>query len=384
MIKEAKVELNAVLTPPLSLESGSAADYRAPNLVQRVLSLFGNVRPGSDLSSFVVPPHFNLPKSHLQCFGESVYCIGDDLLHKCVAGKNPLERFVAVVAWSISTARPMIFGVAPFNPTLGETHHVSKGTLNVLLEQVSHRPPVTALHATDRRENVEIVWCQYAAPKFNGASVEVAVNGKRQMKLLTYGESYVLNSPKLFIRFFPVMGVDWVGNVTIQCEKSGLRAELCYGGSSFLGFRGNQRSVKGKIFNSASLKTIYEINGHWDRTITVRDVDNGKVTELYNAKDVISTLKTPMVKNPKGLWPSESAVVWNKVSQGILSKNWEKASEAKKYIEEREREMFRKRESKGETWIPKYFTLSYTKESGWECSPKQRWVPPAPIIVPSL
>lgn len=30
----------------------------------------------------------------------------------------------------------MIFGQAPFNPILGETHHVSKGSLNVLLEQV--------------------------------------------------------------------------------------------------------------------------------------------------------------------------------------------------------------------------------------------------------
>lgn len=40
------------------------------------------------------------------------------------------------MAWSISTLRPMTFGVAPYNPILGETHHVSSGTLNVLLEQV--------------------------------------------------------------------------------------------------------------------------------------------------------------------------------------------------------------------------------------------------------
>ena len=32
--------------------------------------------------------------------------------------------------------RPVIFGVAPYNPILGETHHVSRGNLNVLLEQV--------------------------------------------------------------------------------------------------------------------------------------------------------------------------------------------------------------------------------------------------------
>ena len=44
----------AVLTPPLSLEGGLAAELRPANLVQRVLSLFRNVRPGSDLSHFQV------------------------------------------------------------------------------------------------------------------------------------------------------------------------------------------------------------------------------------------------------------------------------------------------------------------------------------------
>lgn len=81
-------------------------------------------------------PLFNLPKSHLQCFGESVYCIGNDLLGRCNKGESPQDRFTAVVSWSISILRPMIFGIAPYNPILGETHHVSRGNLNVLLEQV--------------------------------------------------------------------------------------------------------------------------------------------------------------------------------------------------------------------------------------------------------
>ena len=58
------------------------------------------------------------------------------MLSQCANGKTPIERFMAVVAWNISTLRPLMFGVAPYNPILGETHHVSRGTLNVLLEQV--------------------------------------------------------------------------------------------------------------------------------------------------------------------------------------------------------------------------------------------------------
>lgn len=79
---------------------------------------------------------FNLPKSQLQCYGESVYCTSSNLLSKCNSEQSPVDRFTSVVAWSISTTRPSSFGVAPYNPILGETHHVSKGYLNVLLEQV--------------------------------------------------------------------------------------------------------------------------------------------------------------------------------------------------------------------------------------------------------
>lgn len=34
--------------------------------------------------------------------------------------------------------------------------------------QVSHHPPVSALHATDEKENIEMIWCQNVVPKFNG------------------------------------------------------------------------------------------------------------------------------------------------------------------------------------------------------------------------
>lgn len=51
--EEAKVQRKAVvLTAPLALEGGLAAEHRPPNLLKQVLSLFRNVRPGSDLTRF--------------------------------------------------------------------------------------------------------------------------------------------------------------------------------------------------------------------------------------------------------------------------------------------------------------------------------------------
>nr|XP_043626619.1 oxysterol-binding protein-related protein 4C [Erigeron canadensis] len=387
----------AILTAPLSLDYSTScydqsnfggnnnSNKSPPNLLQRVFSLLKNVRPGSDLTTFTLPPIFNIPKSQLQCYGESVYSVNNDILSRCANGGSSLERFTSVVAWSISTLRPLMFGVAPYNPILGETHHVSRGNLNVLLEQVSHHPPVSALHATNEIDNIEMTWCQYAIPKFCGTFIEAQVLGRRQLKFLNLGESYVMNSPNLVIKFLPVPDVEWLGNVTIQCQETDLEAQLCFKGNSFFGKRGNYRSIRGKIVSIQTMKTIYEIKGHWDRTVTIKDVKTGKQSVIYNAKDVISAMKTPTVKDAKGLQASESAVVWAKVNEGIMNKSWDKANDAKTAIEEKERKLARIRRSKGETWVPKHFVLSNCKETGewdWEVTPKNIKVPPAPIVVP--
>ncbi|KAK3221354.1 hypothetical protein Dsin_008379 [Dipteronia sinensis] len=382
MVKEGEEKKRVVLTKPLTLDGDTSVDYRAPNLLQRILSLFKNVGTGSDLTSFQLPAMFNFPKSQLQCFGESVYCIGNDMVSSINKMESSVERFTCVVAWSISTLRPVMFGLAPYNPILGETHHVSNANLNVLLEQVSHHPPVSALHATDQDQNVEMLWCQHPLPKFRGAWVETEVHGKRQLKLHNHRETYEMNSPKLLIRFLPVPGVDWVGNVKIKCPETGLEAELCYRANSFLGRRKNYRAIKGKIYQSSSSNILYEIDGHWDRTVTLKDMNSGKARVIYNAKEVLSGLKTPTVKDLKEVWASESAVVWSEVNQAILNKDWEKATEAKTDVEKKQRDVVKGRESVGDTWVPKHFKVTCSMEGSWDCSPIHKWVPPAPIVMP--
>ncbi|KAL2338677.1 hypothetical protein Fmac_013123 [Flemingia macrophylla] len=373
-----------VLTKPFSLEGESDQSYRAPSLLSRLLTLLKNVRPGSDLTHFQLPPMFNFPKSQLQCYGESVYCTSSNsnLLSKCNSGQNPLERFTSVVAWSISTTRPTSFGVAPYSPTLGETHHVSKGNLNVLLEQVSVNPPVSALHATDEKENIEMIWWQQPVPKFSGTSIEAEVHGKRLLKLLNHGETYEMNAPHLSIRILPVPGIDWVGNVNIRCLETGLVAEISYNSShSFLGFGGNRKLIKGKILDSSSFKVLYEVDGQWDKTVKMKDMNSGEVRVIYDAKEAIAGLKTPIVKDEESVWPTESALVWSELSKAIMNKDWEKAKEAKKGVEERQKQMLRESGVKGENWNYKNFRVSYDKERReWDCSPTHKWVPAAPII----
>jgi hypothetical protein len=80
------------------------------------------------------------------------------------------------------------------------------------------------------------------------------------------------------------------------------------------------------------------------------------------------------------VWPTESALVWGELSQAIINDEWEKAREAKNIVEETQRNLVKERESKGETWIPKHFIVSHSKEDGWKCSQIQKWAPNAPIV----
>jgi hypothetical protein len=98
-----------------------------------------------------------------------------------------------------------------------------------------------------------------------GSGVEAYMHGKRELRLHNHGETYEMNCPNFLFRFLPIPGVEWVGNVTIRCLETGLVAELRYMKQSFFGLGGNQRRIKGKIFDSLATNVLYKIDGHWDR-----------------------------------------------------------------------------------------------------------------------
>jgi hypothetical protein len=126
------------------------------------------------------------------------------------------------------------------------------------------------------------------------------VNGNRQVKLLKFNETYEVDCPNLLIRLLPAPSVEWSGTVRIACKESGLEAELSYHRSrSFLGIGGDARCVKGKVFRSSSgsQETVCEIDGHWDRTVSLKDVQSGEVSVLYDAERAIGNLITPEVKD---------------------------------------------------------------------------------------
>ncbi|CAA7060299.1 unnamed protein product [Microthlaspi erraticum] len=380
MTEEGEIRRHLVLIKPVSLEDEKDSEQTASSVIRRVFSLFKNVRLGSDLANLQVPPQLSQPKSQLQCYAEMIYSFGGkDLLGECSRRDSPIERLKSVVTWNISKLRPVLFG-SPYNPILGETHHVSNGHINVLIEQVSHHPPVSALHATHAKENIDVAWVQYFSPKFRGAYVEIEVKGKRVMKLHSRKETYHMEQPRLILRF-PGPGGYWDGKTKLKCPETGLAADLHLNSGSFMErFRGNNRSLKGKIYESSSGNMLYEIFGHWDRTVMAKNLKTGEVEVIYDAQETITGLKPPIVKNLEEVMESESALVWGEVSEGIMKKDWERAGKAKRLVEEKQRESLEQREASGEPWVPKHFSVVKDGKD-WECSPLQPTVPRAPLVI---
>lgn len=373
-------EEELVISEPLDPLSPATEGGDKKRLLYGLLDLFKSVLPGSDLSGFQVPVQFNMPKSQLQLYGESVYCCSDDLLLACAKGSTPLQRFLCVVAWHISTTRVAPFARTPFNPILGETHHVSCGLLNVFLEQVSHHPPISALYAVNDHDGFQLQWWQKPCPQYHGNRVEVNVQGRRELFLNAHKEVYEMTCPKLVIRFFPTTGNEWVGKSTIKCSGSQLQANLLFHARPFFSLWGNIGEISGQILDSSTGDPLFDISGSYKGVVSVLEIKTGETKVLFDAQKSLANLKAPKALNTKKVKETESVAVWRLVMEGLVERDWEVARKAKHEIEERQRALAKKTKKEMKKWIPKYFEL--VEGDNWQWLHNEKFVEQAPLFIP--
>ncbi len=101
---------------------------------------------GKDLSKITMPVTFNEPITMLQKCAENVEY--HDVLR--LANKTD-DRFLrigyVVSAFYILYSNTINRVSKPFNPMLGETFEYLEGDLKMIIEQVSHHPPISAFYA---------------------------------------------------------------------------------------------------------------------------------------------------------------------------------------------------------------------------------------------
>lgn len=128
---------------------------------------------GKELTKIPMPVNFNEPLSMLQRVTEDFEYA--DLLHKAAKMKDPCEQLTYIAAFCVSHyATTSVRTGKPFNPLLGETFECDRTDdlgWKSIAEQVSHHPPMLAMHAEGRGWTC---WSEFSiSSKFRGKYLQV-------------------------------------------------------------------------------------------------------------------------------------------------------------------------------------------------------------------
>ncbi|RMC00174.1 hypothetical protein DUI87_22776 [Hirundo rustica rustica] len=180
--------------------------------------LLKQLRPGMDLSRVVLPTFILEPRSFLNKLSDYYYHA--DLLSQAVLEDDPYTRMKQVLRWYLSG-----FYKKP---------------------KVSHHPPVSAFHVSNRKDGFCISGSILARSKFYGNSLSALLDGKAKLTFLSRGEEYVITMPYAHCKglLYGTMTMELGGKVTIDCEKTNHRAELEF-----------KLKVLGEVFDAIGIET---------------------------------------------------------------------------------------------------------------------------------
>jgi len=210
--------------------------------------LLADLRKGADLTSMVIPAQFVRPQSVLERLGFLMQH-GRYLEGIVAPDLGPVERLKAVIAFHVSgLVREVFDGKKPYNPILGETcawawkHGDERaGVTRMVCEQVSHHPPISAMHIHNETLGLTMQGAAQIDAKFTGNSVLVPFKGERLLTIHALGEEYRLTYPSLQYRgvMLGPKGAEWIGKIEIRCAKTKLDAVLNFKPMGWLGMWGS-------------------------------------------------------------------------------------------------------------------------------------------------
>ncbi|XP_039206699.1 oxysterol-binding protein-related protein 5 isoform X2 [Crotalus tigris] len=323
--------------------------------------LLKQLRPGMDLSRVVLPTFILEPRSFLNKLSDYYYHA--DLLSQAALEEDPYCRIKQILRWYLSGFYKKPKGIKkPYNPILGETfrccwfHPQTNSHTFYIAEQVSHHPPVSAFHVSNRKDGFCITGSILAKSKFYGNSLSALLDGQAKLTFLSSGEEYVITMPYAHCKgiLYGTMTMELGGKVTIDCEKSNHRAELEFKLKPFFGGSTSINQISGKI--KSGEEVLASLDGHWDGEVYINDLKNGSTDIFWNPT---SEVRKQRLKRHIVLFEEqtefESERLWQHVTSAIGKGDQHKATEEKFVLEEEQRHATRERKENGTEWKPLLF-----------------------------
>ncbi|WWC67438.1 uncharacterized protein I206_101346 [Kwoniella pini CBS 10737] len=316
-----------------------------------------------DLSSMTAPPFILSPTSLTEF--PAYWCEHPDAFAEISEGKDDKERMERVLKWFIGTLsaqyttrnEKMGSEKKPLNPVLGELFYGvwpdrGYGETRLIVEQVSHHPPVTAYYIENKQAGVRLQGHSGQKTSFSGTAIHVKQSGHAvltvQPKNGQKEEKYLITLPKLRIE-----GIVW-GSPYIELtdtnaiqSSTGLTAQIDYKGKGY--FTGKSHSFKAVISNGSG-KAVQNYEGVW----TGKSHIGGSKGPLF--LDTAGHKEEVTVKDVSEQTEWESRKLWVNVAKGIRTGNYDEAGKDKTKIENEQRQRRKDETANNTAWNHLHFT----------------------------
>lgn len=351
--------------PPCLADAHKLRGMRS--LAQSVASFNG------DLASLTAPP-FILSSQSLVEFS-AYWTENQELWIAPTKEPDPAKRAVLVLRWLLNTlhqqycSRSEKFGneKKPLNPFLGElyTGHWEEpglGRTEMVSEQVSHHPPVTAYCITNEQNRIQLQGYNGQKASFS-RTIHLKQIGHSLLTLYPPGsnepETYLITLPALHIENL-IYGAPFVelGKYTHLISSSGYVAKIDYAGKGWVS--GKKNSFNASLWKEgegSEKKPLYSFDGQWSSTFSIKEGEGGKRAKDLETVDVksvkLSKLVTPPIEQQD---PLESRRAWGNVAKSIEKGDMDATNAYKSRIENAQRALRKKEADQHRTWQRVFFS----------------------------
>eukprot|EP00057_Strongylocentrotus_purpuratus_P011709 XP_011666183.1 PREDICTED: oxysterol-binding protein-related protein 9 isoform X3 [Strongylocentrotus purpuratus] len=342
-----------------------------------ITHLLSQVRLGMDLTKVVLPTFILETRSLLEMYAD--FFAHPELFADISDIDNPRERMVQVVRWYLSAfhaGRQSSVAKKPYNPILGETfqcywdlkgdspaesvkNEVPEGPVpwagsdqvSFMAEQVSHHPPISAFYAECPDKQMSISGHIWTKSKFLGLSIGVEMVGQACCSDLKHEEEYIMTFPNGYGR--SILTIPWFelgGKCNINCAKTGYSALVSFQTKPFYG--GKKHRVVAEIKHVSDYKPFVTVEGEWNGVMTTKGASGEPIVFVDTKEMKVNRKRVRPVDNQD---PYESRKLWKDVTSNLKTQEIEAATDAKHFLEERQRREAKERLAEGTKWDTKFF-----------------------------
>ena len=359
---------NAILEVSLDLRESLIMAQPPSNFSQLIdfLSYLATVK--GDLSNITAPPFVLSAKSVTEI--PASWAERHDLFLQPSQEEDPSRRALLVLKNYLCSLKRQTYSATsgtlcdgakkPLNAFLGElflgTFEARDGSRTQLIsEQVSHHPPVTACFIYNKKHGMSSTGYVAQETSFSPTGgVRVKQTGHGLIRDECHQESHLMTLPALAVKGLLTRNPypELKGTCYI-CSSSGYLATIEFECKKGLGL-GKKNGVAATITNVRdSGKVVFRISGQWSSQLRIEDCTTAKLLEEFDVDSVPLTALDVTPLDQQSPWESRRA--WSQVSRGIVEGDTHKVSREKDIIEQAQRSMRGAEEVVGIEWPRVFF-----------------------------